>query len=95
MQKTARLIKPRVSIVPVQPTEVAKYWLLAEFMVKEALKYSGQYADSKHIYDLLLTDQMQMFIMFGNDVYLGQTWLGKSIKKMGMGEKTRTTGKGS
>ena len=67
MAKTARLIKPKVSIVPVLPKDVSKYWPLAEFMIKEALQYSGQYADSKHFYELLLTDQMQLFIMFGND----------------------------
>ena len=83
MAKTARSIKPRVSIVPVQPTEVAKYWLLAEFMVAEALKYSGRYADPKHIYDLLLTDQMQMFIMFGNDEYEQNKVFGIAVTRIG------------
>ena len=83
MAKTARSIKPRVSIVPVQPTEVAKYWLLAEFMIAEALKYSGKYADSKHIYDLLLTDQMQMFIMFGNDEVQHSKVFGIAVTRIG------------
>ena len=67
MAKTARSIKPRVSIVPVQPTEVSKYWLLAEFMVAEALTFSGKYADSSYIFRELKKDIMQCWIMFGSD----------------------------
>jgi|TARA_A100001201_G_C4079689_1_gene198508 esterase/lipase superfamily enzyme len=83
METTARKIKPNVNIVSVQPLEVSKYWLLAEFMVSEALKYSGGYADSKHIYDQLLTDQMQLFIMFGNDETEHNKVFGIAVTRVG------------
>ena len=84
MAKTARLIKPKVSIVPVLPKDVSKYWPLAEFMIKEALQYSGQYADSKHFYELLLTDQMQLFIMFGNDEHEQNKVFGIAVTRIGV-----------
>ena len=68
MHKTAkRSIKPKVSIIGVKPVEVTTYWPLAQFLIREALNYSGKYAEPKHFYELLLTDQMQLWIMFGND----------------------------
>ena len=39
-----------------EPKDVERFWPLAEFMVTEALKYSGEYASSKHIYDYLKKD---------------------------------------
>ena len=65
--KQNKKIKPLVNVVTVEPRHVERYWPLAEFMVAEALKYSGKYADSKHIYDYLLKDLMQCWIMFGSD----------------------------
>ena len=65
--KQNKKIKPLVNVVTVEPRHVERYWPLAEFMVTEALNYSGKYANSKHIYDLLLKDLMQCWIMFGSD----------------------------
>jgi hypothetical protein len=65
--KQNKKIKPLVNVVTVEPRHVERYWPLAEFMITEALKYSGKYADSKHIYDYLLKDFMQCWIMFGSD----------------------------
>ena len=67
MGRTAKQTKPQVNVVAVVAKDVQKFWPLSEFMVAEALKYSGEYADAKHIYDELVADKMQLFIMFGSD----------------------------
>ena len=40
-----------VSIYLLEPKDVERFWPLAEFMVAEALNYSGKYADSDIGYD--------------------------------------------
>ena len=60
-------IKPLVSILPLEPKDIDTFWTLAEFMVAEALKFSGKYADAKWIRDELKKDMMQCWIMFGSD----------------------------
>ena len=60
-------IKPLVSILPLEPKDIETFWPLAEFMVTEALVYSGKYADAKWVYDELKKDLMQCWIMFGSD----------------------------
>ena len=57
----------QVSIIPVYPQEIDKFWGLVEFLIAEALKYGGSYADPKHIKEELKKDTMQLFIMFGVD----------------------------
>jgi esterase/lipase superfamily enzyme len=69
MARINKKIKAAVNIVAVVPKDVHRFWPLAEFMIAEALAYSGKYADAKHIYELLLKDQMQLFIMFGSDEF--------------------------
>jgi len=46
-------IKPLVSILPLEPKDIEKFWPLAEFMVSEALAFSGKYADSSWVMDNL------------------------------------------
>ena len=60
-------IKPLVSILPIDPKDVERFWPLAEFMVTEALAFSGKWAESSFIYDELNKDTMQLWIMFGSD----------------------------
>ena len=60
-------IKPLVSILPLEPNDVEKFWPLAEFMVSEALAFSGKYAESSWVYEQLQKDTMQCWIMFGSD----------------------------
>ena len=67
MKQTKKKLKPLVNVITVEPRHVERFWPLAEFMVNEALNYSGKYADSKHIYEYLLKDMMQCWIMFGSD----------------------------
>ena len=67
MRQTRKKIKPLVQVISVEPKDIERFWPLAEFMVGEALKYSGKYADAKHIYDYLKKDMMQCFLMFGSD----------------------------
>jgi len=67
MAKTARKIKPLVSVLTIEPKDIERFWPLAQFMVTEALKYSGNYANADHIYQYLKKDEMQCWIMFGSD----------------------------
>lgn len=60
-------IKPLVSIIPIEPKDVEKFWPLAEFMVAEAMAFSGKWADSSFFYDHLKKDTMQLWVMFGSD----------------------------
>ena len=46
-------IKPLVSILPLEPKDIEKFWPLAEFMVAEALAFSGKYADSSWVMEQL------------------------------------------
>ena len=43
-------IKPLVSVLPIEPKDIDRFWPLAEFMVAEALAFSGKYADSSYIF---------------------------------------------
>ena len=43
-------IKPLVSILPIDPKDVERFWPLEEFMVTEALAFSGKWAESSFIY---------------------------------------------
>ena len=52
MQKQ-KLIKPKVDILSVEPQYIEKFWPLCDFMVAEALQYSGGFASPHHIKDLL------------------------------------------
>ena len=83
MATAQKRIKPLVNVLPIEPKDIDRFWPLMEFMIAEALKYSGKYADSKHIYDLLLTDQMQMFIMFGNDEVQHSKVFGIAVTRIG------------
>ena len=60
-------IKPLVSIIPIEPKDIEKFWPLAEFMVAEAMAFSGKWADSSFFYDHLKKDTMQLWVMFGSD----------------------------
>ena len=60
-------IKPLVSVLPIEPKDIERFWPLMEFMVSEALAFSGKYADSKWFYDQLTKDVMQSWVMFGSD----------------------------
>jgi len=60
-------IKPLVSILPLEPKDIERFWPLAEFMVAEALAFSGKYAGSSWVMNELKKDMMQCWIMFGSD----------------------------
>ena len=60
-------IKPLVSVLPIEPKDIDRFWPLAEFMVAEALAFSGKYTDSSYIFRELKKDIMQCWIMFGSD----------------------------
>ena len=62
-----------VSVLPINTKntksklDVDKCWPLVHFLIAEALKYSGQYADAHHIKEFLVKGEMNLFIMFGSD----------------------------
>ena len=47
-----KTIKANVEVLTIKPTEIDTFWPLVEFLIAEALKFSGQYADAKHIKEL-------------------------------------------
>ena len=60
-------IKPLVNVLPIEPIDIDIFWPLMEFMITEALAFSGKYADSKWFFDELKKDILQCWIMFGSD----------------------------
>ena len=60
-------IEKKVSVLPIKPTEIEKCWSLVHFLIAEALKFSGQYAEAHHIKELLIKGEMNLFIMFGSE----------------------------
>ena len=53
MATAQKRIKPLVSILPIEPKDIDRFWPLMEFMIAEALAFSGKYADSKWFFDEL------------------------------------------
>ena len=64
---TAKKIKPLVSILPIEPKDINNFWPLMEFMITEALAFSGKYANSEWFFEQLKKDEMQCWVMFGSD----------------------------
>ena len=62
-------IKPLVSVLPIEFKEVERFWPLAEFMVAEALAFSGKFADSSYFLKELKENRMQLWVMFGSDEF--------------------------
>lgn len=62
-----KITKAEIECLFIKPSEVETFWPLVEFFVAEALKYSGQYAEPKHIKELLKKNVMHLWIMFGKD----------------------------
>ena len=62
-----KIIKNNIEIIPISPNQVEEVWNLVHFMIAEAIKYSGGYAEAKHIKELLLTGENQLFLIFGSE----------------------------
>ena len=60
-------IKPLVSVLPIEPKDIERFWPLMEFMIAEALAFSGKYADAEYFFRELKKDVMQCWLMFGSD----------------------------
>jgi len=60
-------IDKKVFVLAIQPNEVERVWPLVHFLIAEALKFSGQYAEAHHIKENLINNNMNLFIMFGSD----------------------------
>ena len=61
MQKP-KPIKPDISVLSVEPKYIDKFWPLCDFMIAEALKYSGGFAEPKDIKDLLKKMKHKCFL---------------------------------
>jgi len=59
--------KPKIDILPIEPKDVEKYWPLADFMVREALRYSGRFAEAEDIKEAIRHAEMQLFLAFGHE----------------------------
>jgi|TARA_E500000318_G_scaffold111261_1_gene129132 hypothetical protein len=84
MAQQQKKIKPLVSILPLEPKDIERFWPLAEFMVAESLAYSGKYAESKDIFEWLKKDEMQCWIMFGSDELEENKVFGICIGRIGV-----------
>ena len=62
-----KIIKNNIEIIPISPNQVEEVWSLVHFMIAEAIKYSGGYAEASHIKDLLSTGENQLFLIFGSE----------------------------
>jgi|TARA_E500000318_G_scaffold102254_1_gene106417 hypothetical protein len=62
-----KTIKADVEVLCIKPKEIDNFWPLVEFLIAEALKFSGQYAEAKHIKELCKKNIMHLWIMFGKD----------------------------
>ena len=67
MATAQKRIKPLVSILPIEPKDIDRFWPLMEFMIAESLAFSGKYADPEWFFRELKKDVMQCWIMFGSD----------------------------
>jgi hypothetical protein len=62
-----KITKAEIECLFIKPSEVETFWPLVEFFIAQALKYSGQYAEPKHVKELLEKNVMHLWIMFGKD----------------------------
>ena len=51
-----KLIEKRVDVLHINSSDVERFWPLVNFMIAEALKYSGGFANAHHIKDYLMPD---------------------------------------
>lgn len=62
-----KTIKKEVGVLFIEPKRVDEYWPLAEFMVKEGLKYDGNPMSTLEMKKRIKSGEYQLFVMFGSD----------------------------
>ena len=62
-----KIIKHNIEILPISTKQIEEMWGLVHFMIAEAIQYSGNYAEAKHIKELLLRGENQLFLIFGSE----------------------------
>ena len=62
-----KIIKNEIEVIPIIPSKVEDIWDLVHFMIKEALVFSGGYAEPDDIKELLLSGDNQLFLIFGSE----------------------------
>ena len=77
-----KLIEKRVDVLHINSSDVERFWPLVNFMIAEALKYSGGYANAHHIKDYLIEGSMQLFVVFGSDDGLKQKVFGCLVTRI-------------
>ena len=65
--QTQKIIKNEIEVLPIIPSKVEDIWDLVHFMIKEALVYSGGYAEPNDIKELLLSGENQLFLVFRSE----------------------------
>jgi hypothetical protein len=65
--QTQKIIKNDIEVLPISSSKVEDIWDLVHFMIKEALVYSGGYAEPNDIKELLLSGENQLFLIFGSE----------------------------
>ena len=68
-------IDKKVSVLAIQPNDVERVWPLVHFLIAEALKFSGQYAEAHHIKENLINKANRQTI---------EAFLEKGIWKIGI-----------
>jgi len=62
-----KIINNNIEVLPISPNQIEEVWNLVHFMIAEAIKYSGNYAEANDIKQLLLTGENQLFLIFGSE----------------------------
>jgi hypothetical protein len=63
----AKTIKKEVGVLFIEPKLIEEYWPLAEFMVKEGLKYDGDPMSVAEMKKRIKRGEYQLHIMVGSD----------------------------
>lgn len=67
MQAKQVKIKKGVNVLHVANEDLEKYWTLVEFMLKEGLRFDGNPMDIKTLKEMIVKNEVQLFMMFGSD----------------------------
>ena len=55
-----KIIKHNIEILPISTKQIEEIWGLVHFMIAEAIQYSGNYAEAKHIKELLRSEERRV-----------------------------------
>ena len=67
MQAKKPLIKKTIEVLSILPKDIDEMWPLVDFMIREALKYGGSWADASYVKEQCKVNGMQLFAIYGSD----------------------------